>query len=43
MELVEPGVRIVHRWRPDMRRAGDICGAEVSDAEVSLYGGVARI
>jgi hypothetical protein len=43
VELIEPGVEIVHRWRPDMRRPGDIGGAEVTDAEVSIYGGVARI
>ena len=44
MELIDPGVEIVHHWRPDMRRPGDI-GADgpVSDAEVSIYGGVARI
>jgi hypothetical protein len=43
MELVEPGVRIAHRWRPEMRRPGDLGGAPVTDAEVSIYGGVARI
>jgi hypothetical protein len=44
LELVDPGLEIVHHWRPDMRRPGDIGAAgPVSDAEVSIYGGVARI
>jgi hypothetical protein len=44
MELVDPGLEIVHHWRPDMRRPGDIGAAgPLSDAEVSIYGGVARI
>jgi S-adenosyl methyltransferase len=43
MEPVAPGVEVVHRWRPEMRRPGDIGGARVTDAEVSIYGGVARI
>jgi hypothetical protein len=44
MELVDPGLEVVHHWRPDMRRPGDIGAAgPLSDAEVSIYGGVARI
>jgi len=43
MEPVAPGVEVVHRWRPEMRRPGDVGGAGVTDAEVSIYGGVARI
>ncbi|WP_157892086.1 MULTISPECIES: SAM-dependent methyltransferase [Frankia] len=37
LELVEPGVQLVHRWRPD----GAI-PADLTDAQVSAYGGVAR-
>ncbi|MGF7237162.1 MAG: SAM-dependent methyltransferase [Frankia sp.] len=36
LTLIEPGLQIIHRWRAD-GTAGDL-----SDAEVSLYGGVAR-
>jgi hypothetical protein len=36
LTLVDPGIQIIHRWRPDGSAAG------LSDAEVSLYGGVAR-
>ncbi len=38
LELVEPGVEVPHRWRPE---PGDPFG-DVTDAEVSLYVGVAR-
>ena len=39
LDLVEPGVQPLTRWRPDPDRAG----AEVpTDAQVSVYGGVAR-
>ncbi|THA23798.1 SAM-dependent methyltransferase [Streptomyces sp. RKND-216] len=38
LELVEPGVVVPHRWRPD----GDESVADLTDAEVSLYAGVAR-
>lgn len=37
LELVEPGVVPIHRWRPDDPSLG-----ELSDAEVSMFGGVAR-
>ncbi|MDT3440700.1 MULTISPECIES: SAM-dependent methyltransferase [unclassified Pseudofrankia] len=37
LELVEPGVQVVHRWRPD---AGTDLSA--TDAQVNLYGGLAR-
>ena len=36
LELIEPGVVPVHQWRPDAD------AAEVRDAEVTLYCGVAR-
>ncbi|SNQ49311.1 conserved hypothetical protein [Frankia canadensis] len=40
LDLVEPGLQVVHRWRPD----GDGPGAAASptDAQVSVYGTVAR-
>ncbi|MBH5333604.1 SAM-dependent methyltransferase [Streptomyces pactum] len=38
LELVAPGVEVPHRWRPD--DAAEATG--VTDAEVSLYAGVAR-
>lgn len=34
--LVEPGVTLVHRWRPD------VDAARVGDNQVGMYGGVAR-
>ncbi|MBC3981315.1 SAM-dependent methyltransferase [Streptomyces sp. AC536] len=37
LELVEPGVEVPHRWRPDAET-----DANVTDADVSLYGAVAR-
>lgn len=36
MELLEPGVELVHRWRPDD------AAAEFEDAQVGMCGGVAR-
>ncbi|CAM03221.1 S-adenosyl methyltransferase [Saccharopolyspora erythraea NRRL 2338] len=33
MELVEPGVQLINRWRP---------GTEVVEADIAMYGGVAR-
>ena len=36
LELVEPGVRVLPAWRPDKG------GAAPTDAQVSVYGGVAR-
>jgi hypothetical protein len=37
LELVDPGVQVVHRWRPD---AATDRGA--TDAQVNIYGGLAR-
>ncbi|WP_232544453.1 SAM-dependent methyltransferase [Streptomyces buecherae] len=37
LDLVEPGVAPIHRWRPDPG-----AGARVPDADVSMYGAVAR-
>ncbi|ONH28668.1 SAM-dependent methyltransferase [Pseudofrankia asymbiotica] len=37
LDMVEPGVQVVHRWRPD---AGT--DLTVTDAQVNLYGGLAR-
>ncbi|WP_261566957.1 SAM-dependent methyltransferase [Frankia gtarii] len=37
LELVEPGVQVVHRWRPD-----PTAPSELTDAEVSIYGALAR-
>ncbi|ETA00578.1 hypothetical protein CcI6DRAFT_03968 [Frankia sp. CcI6] len=37
LELVEPGVQIVHRWRAEVTPDGP------TDAQVSWYGGVARM
>jgi hypothetical protein len=38
LELVEPGVQLVHHWRPG---TGDLYGAS-ADEHISIYGGVAR-
>lgn len=38
LELAEPGVELVNRWRPE----GPARDTEPTDAEVSVYGGVAR-
>ncbi|WP_261575702.1 SAM-dependent methyltransferase [Frankia gtarii] len=37
LELIDPGVELVHRWRP---AASDLPG--LTDAQVSVYGGIAR-
>jgi len=37
LDLVEPGIQVAHRWRPD-----DAVPAGLTDAEVSVYGGVGR-
>nr|WP_243407095.1 SAM-dependent methyltransferase [Frankia canadensis] len=37
LDLLDPGVRPVHRWRPD-----DSVPAGLKDAEVGIYGAVAR-
>jgi hypothetical protein len=34
LELVEPGVELIHRWHPDERSAG------IEDAQISMWGGV---
>jgi hypothetical protein len=34
LELLEPGVTLIHRWRPD--------GPPISDTDVAMSGGVAR-
>lgn len=40
LEMVEPGLEVVHRWRPD---PGTARGSDPAyDADVSIYGGVAR-
>ncbi|KUJ68377.1 methyltransferase [Streptomyces albus subsp. albus] len=38
LELVEPGVEVGHRWRPDEETRA----ADLSDADVGFYAGVAR-
>jgi hypothetical protein len=38
LELLEPGIQVVHRWRPD--NPADVDAA--SDAQINLYGGLAR-
>ena len=40
LEIVEPGLQIVSRWRAEPRGAGE--GPEPSDTEVAVYGAVAR-
>jgi len=37
LELVEPGITLVHRWRPEPGREG-----RVKDSEVAMYAGVGR-
>jgi hypothetical protein len=39
LEVVDPGVVLAHRWRPDAQR---VATGDLTDAEVSLYAGVAR-
>ncbi|WP_018504426.1 SAM-dependent methyltransferase [Parafrankia discariae] len=39
LDLVEPGVRPVHRWRPDDTSGPD----RPTDAEVNVYGALARL
>ncbi|MCL9758546.1 SAM-dependent methyltransferase [Frankia sp. AiPa1] len=38
LELVDPGIELVHRWRPDDPNAD-----APADEQVSVYGGIARI
>jgi hypothetical protein len=40
LEMVEPGLVVAHRWRPDAAKPPP---AEFTDASVSLYAGVARV
>jgi hypothetical protein len=37
LDLVEPGLQVVTKWRPDAQVSADI-----TDTQVSVYGGVAR-
>jgi hypothetical protein len=37
LDIAEPGIQLVHRWRPD-----DSVPASLTDPQVSIYGGVAR-
>lgn len=39
LELVEPGLEVVHRWRPD---EPDVGAGALSDTDIPLYGGAAR-
>ncbi|MEU1624762.1 SAM-dependent methyltransferase [Streptomyces sp. NPDC020096] len=39
LELVEPGIEVVQRWRPD---PADIEAGSLADTDVPLYGAVAR-
>jgi hypothetical protein len=40
LDLVEPGLELAHRWRPD---PGTASGRDPGyDADVSIYGAVAR-
>jgi SAM-dependent methyltransferase len=38
LELIDPGVSLVHRWRPD----DCVVGESVADSDIAMYGGVAR-
>ncbi|EFC79670.1 protein of unknown function DUF574 [Parafrankia sp. EUN1f] len=38
LEIVTPGVAVVHRWRPDAP-----FGDSLNDAQVSVYGAIARV
>jgi S-adenosyl methyltransferase len=37
LDLVEPGVQVIHRWRPE-----DASGDGLADVDVSVYGALAR-
>ena len=39
LEMVDPGLRILPAWRPDL---GEPAGEPPTDAQVSVYGGLAR-
>jgi SAM-dependent methyltransferase len=38
LDLVDPGVTLVHRWRPALP---PVAGGEVRDPDIAMYGGVA--
>ncbi len=38
LELVEPGVTVIHHWHPDEAVAAD----NLKDSDIAGYGGVAR-
>jgi hypothetical protein len=42
LEMLDPGLAVVHRWRPDVRceQAADLSDPSRTDAEVALWGGV---
>jgi hypothetical protein len=40
LEVVEPGVVPVHRWRPDGAAPAEI--GDVTDADINVYAGVGR-
>ena len=37
LEIIEPGIQLVHRWRPD-----DSVPTDLTESQVSVYGGVGR-
>ncbi|HET6634997.1 MAG TPA: SAM-dependent methyltransferase [Streptomyces sp.] len=41
LEMVEPGIEVPHRWRPDDGGAPHIGAGDVDDAEASMWAGVA--
>jgi hypothetical protein len=42
LDLVEPGIQLAHRWRPDSDEGtAHIGSAEIKDADVSMWAGVA--
>lgn len=41
LDLVDPGVVVCHRWRPEGDEELPRIGTDVTDAQVSLWAGVA--
>ena len=41
LDLVEPGISVVHRWRPEDGEGLPVIGADLTDANTSLWAGVA--
>ncbi|CAL9640412.1 SAM-dependent methyltransferase [Streptomyces sp. enrichment culture] len=41
LELIEPGITMVHRWRPDPETQARVAAESVTDGAVSAWGGVA--